>query len=803
MSKNCNSITMKNYYNFAATLLIVSILGLFIPEKTMLAQDTQFEEARVEGIVYNSNGEPVPGATISILLANEELVTGTNTSVDGEFELNVNPGNYILRITYVSYTTYEERIELVDGEVYDTGEVRLRQSTQQLDEVVVESQAAAVEMRFDRRIYRADAEVEAIGGSALDLLENIPSLETDFEGNVSLRGSDNVRVLINGRPSALLSGGTDALASIPSGSIERVEVITNPSARYDAEGDAGVINIVLKRNRLTGLNGSVSARTGIPEDHRLSTNLNSMTNNANWFGNIGLRYRDRPSERNRFQRFQSADTAYQYSQNQERVRSELRGDVRIGAEFFLTDNQTITPSAFFRIRDRDNRSDTFYRDMDMSGNVEREIFREDLEDEDRTNFEFDLAYEFDIGGESNQRLTADFKVDYEPETEASDLREYNQITGEDIVRQRTDNNEETTDLLFQVDYIRELGSSAEMETGIRSTARWVDNRYTVEQLEGGVWEPFEGFNDNFRYNQNINAAYAILSSQFGKFSAQGGLRLEQTLIETELTETGEGSEQRYLNLFPSVFLNYEFNQQNSVQLSYSRRLSRPRFRNILPFSNFRDSRNIYMGNPNLNPVFSDSYELSYLKLWDSGSVSTSVYHRYRTGVVERITELDGEGVTRRFPVNLSTQSNWGSELAVSQRLFDSLRLRASGNYYFSDTEGTYNDQLFERTTSVFFGRVRLQWEVVDGLNLQTTYRYSGPRSTTQGRRASSYGLNSGVSLELLGGDATISLSGRDLLNTRGRSTIIEEPNFYSEDESRWRTRSVRLNFIWRFNTIDG
>ncbi|TVR28776.1 MAG: TonB-dependent receptor [Balneolaceae bacterium] len=794
---------MKNYYNYVATLLITVIFSFINTEIAIHAQDTQFDEAGIEGTVLTSDGEPIPGATVSILLGNEELVTGTNTSLEGEFQLHLTPGNYTLRISYVSYSTYEERIELVDGEIYDIGEIRMVQSTQQLDEVVVESQAAAVEMRFDRRIYRADADMDAIGGSALDLLENIPSLETDFEGNVSLRGSENVRVLINGRPSALLSGGTDALAAIPSDNIERVEVITNPSARYGAQGDAGVINIVLKRNRLTGLNGSVSARTGIPDDHRISTNLNSMTNNANWFANLGFRYRDRPSERNRFQRFESADTSFQYSQNQERSRSEIRGDVRLGAEFFLSDRQTLTPSAFFRIRDRDNTSDTFYRDMDLSGNLEREVFREDREDEDRTNFEFDLAYEFDIGGESNQKLTAGFKFDYQPESEASNLREFNQLTGEDIVRQRTDNRERTTDLLFQIDYTRELGSDAEIEAGIRSTSRWVDNNYTVEQLEDGFWVPFEGFNDDFRYDQNINAAYGILSSQFGKFSVQGGLRLEQTRINTELTESGDGSGQNYLNLFPSVFMNYELNEQNSVQLSYSRRLSRPRFRNILPFSNFRDSRNIFTGNPNLNPVFSDSYELSYLRLWNSGSVSTSIYHRYRTGVVERITELDSDGITRRFPINLSTQSNWGSELAVSQRLFDSLRLRASANYFYSDTEGTFNDQVFERSATAFFGRVRLQWEVVDGLNLQSTYWYSGPRSTTQGTRSASYGINSGVSMDIWSGDATISLSGSDLLNTRGRTTIIEEPNFYSEDESRWRTRSFRLNFIWRFSSVSG
>jgi len=768
----------------------------------LAVNDDPAEPSILLGQVFDEAGEPVAGATIA-LLKDDELITGTATAPDGRFEFEAEPGDYLLRVTYVSFETWETEISAESGESVEVGDITLSEASEELDYVVLETEAAAVETRFDRRIYRGGRDMEAIGGTALDQLETIPSVETDFEGNVSLRGSENVQVLINGRPSALLSGGTDALEAIPADDIERVEIITNPSARYDAQGDAGVINIVLKRNRAVGLNGSVSARTGLPDDHRISTNMNFMTNNANWFTSFGFRYRDRPSERNRFQRFESADTSFVYTQDQERSRQELRGDVRLGAEIFLTDRQTLTPSVYFRYRNRDNRSDTFYNDFDLDGNLLNETAREDLEDDSQTNFEFDLAWDYDIGGSDNQRLTADFKIDFRPEQEASNLREFSLLTGEDITIQRTDNEEQITSLLFNTDYTRGLGESAEMELGVRSSARWFDNRYSAEELQDGVAVPLEGFNENFTYSENINAAYGILSSQFGKFSIQGGLRLEQTVIDTRLTESGETSGQNYLNLFPSIFTNYEFNDRNTIQLSYSRRLSRPRFRNLLPFSNLRDSRDIFTGNPNLNPVFSDSYELSYLTLWSTGSVSSSVYHRYRTGVVERISELDGDGVTRRFPINLSTQSSWGSELAVSQRVFESIRLRGSANLRYSDTKGDFQGQVFERESTVFFGRMRVQWRITENLNFQTTYFYSGPRNTTQGSRTASYGINSGMSLDMFDGNATLSLSGRDLLNTRGRKTIIDEPNFYSEDESRWRSRSFRLNFIWRFNRLAG
>ncbi len=781
--------------------IIISALVLFFLNVESKSVPHFDSNVTVKGILIDDDNEPITGATIALYSTERNLLTGTTSGLDGSFEFVYEAGTYILEISFISFETIEKEIDLT-ASILNLGEISLSPDTTELDEVVVESEPAVMEMRFDRRIFRPDNEMEVIGGSVLDMMETIPSIETDFEGNISLRGSENVTVLINGRPSPLLRDGTSALEAIPSDYIERVEVITNPSARYGAQGDAGIINIVLKRNRAVGLNGSISTRFGTPDDYRLSTNLNFMTNNANWFTNFGFRYRDRPSERSRFQQFNSPDTSFVYSQDQERIREEFGGDVRVGAEIFLGEQQILTPSVFFRYRDRSNTSDTFYRDMDLSGTMLREVFREDLEDSERTNFEFDLKYEFNISNNNDEKLTADFQVDYQPEMDNSNLREFDQLTGSDISVQRTDNQEEVTNLRFNVDYVRPIGEFMEMEAGLRSSIRWVDNQYRVEELQNNEWVPFDGFNDNFRYTQNINATYGIFSGQFGDFSAQAGLRLEQTRIDTELTLNGDTAEQRYLNLFPSFFVNYEINNRNSIQASYSRRLTRPRFRNILPFSNFRDSRDIFIGNPELNPVFSNSYELSYLTLWDSGSVSASIYHRYRTGVIEQITQLNDDGVTTRFPINLSTQTNWGTELAISQRIFNDLRLRASANYFYSDTEGIFNNQIFERTAQAFSGRVRLQWRISRQINLQTTYSYSGPRQTTQGRNASSYTVNSGVSIRMFDGNATLSISGRDLLNTRNRTRIIDEPFFYSEDESRWSTRSFRLNFIWRFNRLN-
>ena len=755
----------------------------------------------VEGKVVNQQGEPIASATVAIFEPNSvEPLSGVVTDETGFFSLPVDPGDYEIRISYVSYEDYEQEISIGEGEILDLDDVELTSSTADLDEVVVESRAPQMEMNFDRRTYRTDDDLDAFGGTALDLFDNIPSVETDFDGNLSLRGSENVRVLINGRTSALVSDGADALAAIPAESIDRIEVITNPSARYDAEGDAGVINIILKRNRIAGFNGSVIGRTGIPGDNRVSSNVNFLSNNINWFANVGFRYRDRPAEENRFQQFQSPDTAYSYRQNQDRLRTELRGNVRVGAEIFIGETQTLTPSAYFRVRGRDNITETFYSDMTFDGSPVQEVFREDDEQQSRMDMEFELAYDKEFEDE-NRSLQIDAKVDYNPRQQDNFIFEENRTDNFLVGQQRIDNDRNRTDLQFSADYVHPLGEFVEIEAGARSSFRWVDQDYMAEDYVDGNWQVLPEFTAQFDYYENINALYGIASTNIGNFSVQGGLRAEQTVIQTAL-EGGEETDRNFTNLFPSLFVGYEFNDENSIQASYSRRLSRPRFRNVRPFSNYRDSRNIFTGNPALNPVYSNSYELSYLRFWESGSVSTSVYHQYRTGVTERVTEADDEGVTRRFPINLSTQERWGAEIAASQTFGESLRIRTSLNHYFSDTEGTLQNEEIQRSSQSTFGRIRAQWEVVDGLNLQSSFFYSGPRDNTQGRRSSSYSMNSGISKNLLNDRATLSLSVRDLFNTRGRTTIIDEPGFYSESERRWRTRSVRLNFVYRFGQAD-
>lgn len=771
-------------------------------------------KATVQGTVYSDQGNTVPNASVAIYDSTQSnLLTGTTSDTTGAFTIRVAPGNYILQASYVSYQNHTEPLDLNAGETRDVGEITLQQTDNQMDEVMVRGEESSMEMNFDSRTFNVGRDITSMGGSALDVLDNVPSIATDIDGNISLRGNQSVRILINGRPSNLVEDGADALRSLPAYLIQDVEIITNPSAKFSAQGSAGIINIIMKKDQRRGFNGSVGAGTGLPSNHEVSTNLNYRTENVNWFMGGGADYRSDPEDGYSYQEFipsqsSSADTSYAYRENTESNENEIDGDLRLGADFFLTDKQTLTLDANGQLEDGWNNETVNYTDYFVNngtvGDVMRRIERTDEQNGMEKELEANLEYENRIQGRDH-RLTAEASFEIESESENSKFNEtVLESTGNYTPeRERSSAEESSKNFRFEADYVRPLGDSGELEVGARSTFDWNDNSQRVDRLVDGRWEPVQGvvFNNNFRYNENINAAYATISKEFGDFSTSAGLRMEHTAIETELKTSGQTNTQNYVNLFPSVFLNYSFNEQQSVQVSYSRRLDRPWSWSLLPFSDYSDSRSRFTGNPNLKPEYANSYETGFLQYWGSGSLLASVYYRYRTGVEEDITTLDDEGIRRTQPINLATEKAWGIELSADQDITDGLSITANFNRYRSNSRGTYEGELLTSESQTSQGRLTLRWQPSDKWNMQFSSRYQGPQNTTQGREDGMTMMDTGISrnFELWDGQATISLNVDDLLNSQDFSTTVNNPNFYSEREFSWSSRSVMLNFRYQFN----
>ncbi|HLR33646.1 MAG TPA: outer membrane beta-barrel family protein, partial [Fodinibius sp.] len=607
------------------------------------------------------------------------------------------------------------------------------------------------------------------------------------------------------------------LRSLPANMIQKVEVITNPSSKFAAEGSGGIINIVLRKDRRLGLNGSASVGTGYPEEYDGSINLNYRRGRVNWFADVGLNYRSRPEEGHSFQRFAGPDTSYMYSEYTDATESEIDGDFRFGADIHLSEQEVLTASSYISLEREKNNQDVRYIDMEyapgaLTGEVLQRINRDNDETERQRNFDFNLNYVNKIDG-NDHKLTADASFDISRETADSDIKETILEGGGQPLIQRASDTEEEKDLRFNAEYKRPLGEKGKLETGLRTDTEWMDTGYGAATLADGTWMEEPAYSQNFLYTENVNAAFATLGYEVGDFSAQIGLRAENTNIRTEIKKTDEVNEQHYLNLFPSLFLNYSFNEQQSVQVSYSRRLRRPWSRSLIPFVDFGDPRSQWTGNPNLKPEFSNSYEVGYLHYWKSGSLLTSLYHRYRTDVIERITQIDSLNntvVQFRKPINLASEQAWGIELSVDQKIANIFTLTGSANFYKSSTKGTYRPgdetepRVFGSESQNFRARMRLRWEIIDGLNYQASLRYRAPSDTPQGRRNGMLMTDSGLSYDIMEERAKISLNVRDLFDSQNFSHTVTTDNnpstadFYSEREFSWSARTFSLNFQYFF-----
>ncbi|HYG21054.1 MAG TPA: TonB-dependent receptor [Ohtaekwangia sp.] len=753
----------------------------------------------LRGSVSDDQQVAVPFANAA-LYAGGTLVTGAASDADGRFEIAVAPGTYDLKITFLSF---EEKIitgiTVTDSDI-DVGNVVLSPNVKLLQEVVVEGERSQMELHLDKRIFNVAQDLSNIGGNAADILNNIPSVTVDIEGNVALRGSQNVRILIDGKPSGLVGiSSTDALRQLQGDMIERVEVITNPSSRYDAEGEVGIINIILKKNASPGLNGTVTATAGHPANYATSFNLNYKKNKVNFFTGYGINYRSNPGRGSSTQAYNSNDTSFMYLQSSERTRSGLSHNFRFGADYSLSEKTSVSASILYRNSAGLNKSTLTYRDLDEQGTVVRTSERSEREEEPETNIEASLGFrkEFEQKGRS---LAFDAKWVLSDEVEKADYREGTE-NGNDLILQRAYNTEVEKNGLLQLDYIHPLGGKAQVEAGLKSTWRVINNEFALDEFQNASgWNTIPAFNNNLIFTERVHAGYLMASNQHNKFFYQAGLRGEFSDVTTELTESDERNNRRYFNLFPSIHLSYKIAERKTAQLSYSYRISRPRFRDLIPFSNFSDSRVFNTGNPALNPEYTHSVEAGYLLDYEKGTLLSSVYYRYRMGVVQRISNVvDSSGLTVVVPVNLATQNAYGFEFNFSYDLADWWRLNTSANLYRAITEGNHEGERLYSDTYTVTGRVTSRMTFFRKIDFQTSVNYRAPRVTPQGKDLAMYSIDLNLARDIFKGKGTITAGVRDLLNSQKRRSITEFEGYYSRSTFQWRLRQYLVTFTYRIN----
>tara|TARA_B110000046_G_scaffold88676_2_gene96809 strand:+ start:46676 stop:49198 length:2523 start_codon:yes stop_codon:yes gene_type:complete len=810
--RNDNTNCVKEY-NFANKMkkqflvfLLISCVQLVVngqdrAEKSVSIAAPENPKTAVTGKIVNESKKSIPFVNVAVYRTDDKsLVGGTASDIDGNFSIDIRPGTYNFKFSFLSFQTLTKSRIVVERQGVNFGEIELVNEAKEIDEVEVVADRSQMELKLDKRVFNIEQNLANAGSNAAEILDNIPSVQVDVEGNISLRGSENVRVLIDGKPSTITGTSTaDVLRQFQGSMIERVEVITNPSARYDAEGEVGIINIVLKKNKGKGINGGFEMVAGFPDNFRLAFNLNYRTEKWNLFTSYGLSYRDSPGGGSGYQEFKRNDSTISILKTENvRQRQSFGQNMRLGTDIFLNDYNTITISVLFNISDQENTAVLEYRDLNPQKELLQQSIREDIEDETGQNVEASFNYTKTFK-EEDRNWSTDFQWSESNDLEASNIEEIFQPSG-DLVTQVTSNLEVNRTILLQSDYVHPLKNDRIIEGGIRSTLRTIENEFSVEQdTNGGGFLIDPRFNNDFQFDENVYAGYFQFGNEIEKFSYQLGLRAEISNIKSDLKLTNQVFKQDYFNFFPSAFFTYKVDKTKQFQLSYSRRINRPNYRYLLPFQTFSDNRNFWQGNPNLVPEYTDSYEFGYLRYFKKGSFFTSLYYRHRTNVIERIVQANDDGTTIRFPINLSTEDNVGVELNGSYRFSKKVSLNANANFYRAQREGTFEGIKLENRVFTMNGQANLKAEVIKGLDVQANFRYKAPQNTTQGKSLSVYSLDLSAGKDVLQGKGTIVASVRDVFNSRRRRSITDTETIYNETDFQWRARQILLNFIYRIN----
>ncbi len=765
-------------------------------------------KGKIVGKVLDAEtNEPLEFTTISLLdRKDSSIVTGTITDEKGKYVLEADYGLYLVKFEFISYEIkYINEVTLNrENEFVDLGTISLAISSTMLDEIEVVAERSEMQFSLDKRVFNVGRDLANKGGSAEDILDNIPSVEVDVEGNVSLRGSENVRILVDGKPSGLIGiGDSGGLKSLPAGMIESVEIVTNASARYEAEGTAGIINIILKKDRQHGVNGSFDVSAGIPYNYGASANINVRKDWINFFVNYGFRYRENPGQGFTYQEFFNGKDIPISNQIRSGTRGGASNSLRGGMDLILSEKDVITGAILYRYGNNFGDSRVEYQDFDTQRILQNVTYRLEDQIEKEPNLEYELNYERKFE-RKDQKFTAQMQYQNNRENQSSDYTEYyfdgqlNELNIPNLL-QRSNNQERQRDILFKSDYVQPFGKDKKFEVGTRISLRDINNDYLVEEQKEDVWSNLINFSNNFNYSEDIVAAYGIYASKIDKWSYQLGLRAEYSHVITELEETHEVNDRSYTNLFPTAHLTYEVNEGNAIQASYSRRISRPRFWYLNPFFTFSNARSLFGGNPNLDPELTDSYELGYLKYWENVNLGTSIYYRHTTGDIQRITRVVGDGITRTQPENLAIEDAVGIELTLGADLKKWWRIDANGNVYYAVIEGALGDQIFNRDTYTFTNRLSSKMKFWKDAEFQIRFSYRAPRNTAQGRSKSIYSTDLAFSKDVLKRNGTITVSGRDIFNTRKYRSEVFDDFFYSESEYQHRSRFVVFSFNYRLN----
>ncbi len=815
---------------------IISLVILLLIFSKSYADESLNPDGKIKGAVAEEKSEvPVEYATVALYRAdNNELVTGVITDYLGHFKIDQpeKAGNYYLTISFIGLEEIKSEIFKVEGDKsnINLGNFFFKSSSNELEGVEIVARRAPIEYRIDKKVINVDKQITAEAGTAVDVLENIPSVQVDVEGNVTLRGSSGFTVLIDGKPTIL--DPSDVLRQIPSSSIENIEIITNPSVKFEPDGAAGIINIITKKNRLDGLSGIVNANVGTYDEYGGDFQLNYRMNKLNFIFGANYNKRGRPGDVKSERTTLSNDTTFYLESFGDSKRGHTSNSIRAGIEYDLSKNDFISISGRYGGWDMNTSSNLRYDDMTDPFS---ELFSyNSMENTKRGGnyYSIDGVYQHtfskkpvpaDTSKQGSQDGSAGIGAGYKPtikhmlnfeinyrnrdfnETSTNELRK---LTGDLIGGNKNVENGPSESLRFNVDYTLPVGLTDKFEAGMQwrsgqsedVTELWLYNNVTSEL------ELIDEYSYLVNYNRNIYAAYGLYAGYAGKFGYQLGLRTELTDRKIDMVEQDEFTINRW-DYFPTIHISYDLPADQQIMASYSRRIDRPRSWWLEPFITWEDQYNVRQGNPDLKPEYIDSYDAGYLKKFGDNFFSLEAYYRVTNNKVERIASVYQENVMLRRPENIGQDFSLGFEAMLNFGVFKWWNMELSGNYYNYKLEGELSYQVgddiivdpINRTSTNWNSRFNNTFQLWKNGVFQLNSRYNSASVTAQGTSSDYYTVDAAFRVSFLDRTLTANLQGRDLLGTSKRETTSQGPGFYSHYRYNPKSPVVALTLSYRFN----
>ena len=763
----------------------------------------------IKGIVIEADTHaPMEYANVTVYSATDStIVGGIMTSANGSFEIKkLSPGTFFVRANFIGFekTTISKVVLHPETPVVDLGKIELKEATEKLAEVEVKADKARVEFKIDRRVVNVSQDINSTGGSAVEILANTPSVQTDFEGNITLRGSSSFTVLIDGKPSVLT--GSDALRQIPATNIENIEIITNPSAKYDPDGVSGIINVVMKKNLKDSFSGLINLPAGINDKYRGDMNFNFRHKKWNFLLGADFVDMNNKGSRDMFQELYKSDTITYRNTTGDGSMIRKGKSVKGGFDYTISKNTSIGMNATIGTRSFGNTNIGNLHQYDNKGTADVYTYQDNSSTRGGNYWSSDLNFMQKFSKKGHE-LTGLFYYS----SNNGDDREYQtryltnsnwQTIDPNYANNRSSETSDEKEFRAKLDYTLPINDKDKFEAGYQTRIQSQNVLFTFEEsVNNGAWINNPLFSSSFDYNNNIHAMYTTFSHAGNGFSYQLGLRGEYTDRTIKSIKSAEPHSFNSVDFFPSFHFSQKLKKEFELQASYSRRLNRPEGFMLEPFAQYMDQYNIRMGNPDLKPEYTGSYDLTILKRLKTSFISLEGYYRNTQGLMTRVQTLGSNNIMVNSMANLNNDYSLGGELMANIEVKPGFRIIASGTLYNYWLKGEINGQSVDRNSTNFDSRLNFDLKVAKNTRLQLMGNYRGASASAQGTQKPMMFANAALKQDLLKGKLTATLQVQDLFGTMKFGGTSYGEGFKTDFKFKRESQVVQLTLSYKLNNF--